>query len=416
MRRGGGHPFELPLPHEARTASCFEFTPTDQFTFHAFKRIIGVEKQEPVRLDMKLDERPDPEQLLRQAEAEEKHLRRGRLKVFLGYAGGVGKSFRMLDEGRRRRERGEDVIVGAVQANPPPEVEALLRRMEVTPLRKVAGTHVMDVDEILRRRPQVCLVDSLAYNNPPGNRNPRRWQDAEQLLEAGISVITTVNLQYIEEQQDKAEQITGKRATETVPQAFLNKADEIEVVDAPPEMALQRSSDAANSHQSTEIQERQLSELRELALLLAANVVDHQLEAYLHRQGIEQYWGTQERILVWITPQSDEAAIIASGKRNADRFQGELFVVYLSLPDLSPKEKAVLDANIAYARDAAAQVEGLDAEDHVDAIIRFARAHGVTQIFIKRKARVGLWDRILGSSMDRLIQVAEGIDVRVFPQ
>lgn len=246
--------------------------------------------------------RPDPDRLLRQVEAEEEHQRRGRLKVFLGYAGGVGKSFRMLDEGRRRRERGEDVVVGAVQPNPPPEVEALLRRMEVIPLRSVAGMPVMDVEAILRRLPQVCLVDSLAYNNPPGSPNPTRWQDAEQLLEAGISVIATVNLQYIEEQQERVERITGKRPPEAVPQSFLSTADEIEVVDAPPETALQRSSDAADSRESIENQERQLSGLREIALILAAEVVDHQLEAYLRRQGIEQLWGTQERILVWIPP------------------------------------------------------------------------------------------------------------------
>jgi two-component system sensor histidine kinase KdpD len=365
---------------------------------------------------MPTNHRPDPEDLLRQVEAEEEHQRRGRLKVFLGYAGGVGKSFRMLDEGRRRRERGEDVVVGAVQANPPPEVEALLRKMEVIPLRTVAGTPVMDVEKILRRHPQVCLVDSLAYDNPLGSRNPKRWRDAEQLLEDGISVIATVNLQYIEEQQDKVEHITGKRPTEAVPQSFLSTADEIEVVDAPSETALQRSGEAADSCESAETRERQFSELRGLALLLAAEVVDRQLEAYLRRQGIEQHWGTQERILVWVTPHSDEAAIIASGRRNADRFQGEIFVVYLGQPVLSPVEKAVLDKNLASAHDAGAQIAVLDAEDHVGAIMQFAQAHGVTQIFVKRNAQEGLWDRFLGSPVDRLIQAAEGIDVRVFPQ
>jgi two-component system sensor histidine kinase KdpD len=365
---------------------------------------------------MTQNRRPDPEQLLHQVEAEEKHQRRGRLKVFLGYAGGVGKSFRMLDEGRRRRERGEDVVVGAVQANPPPEVEALLRKMTVIPLRTAAGTPVMDVEAILRRRPQVCLVDSLAYDNPPGSPNSKRWQDAEQLLEAGISVIATVNLQYIEEQQDKVELVTGKRSTETVPQDFLSAADEIEVVDALPETALQRSGDLAEAGGSVESRERQLSELRELALLLAAEVVDHQLEAYLRRRGIEQYWGTRERILVWVTPHSDAAAIIASGRRNADRFQGELFVAYFSQPALSLAEKAALDKNLAYAHDVRARIEVLDAEDHVNAIIRFARSHGITQVFVKRNAQEGLWDRVLGSLIDRLILAAEGIDVRVFPK
>ena len=365
---------------------------------------------------MPLERRPDPEQLLRQVQAEEEHQRRGRLKVFLGYAGGVGKSFRMLDEGRRRRERGEDVVVGAVQSNPPPEVEALLRNMEVIPLRTVAGVPVMDVEAILLRHPQVCLVDSLAYNNPPGSPNPSRWQDVEVLLEAGISVIATVNLQYIEEQQEKVEGITGKRVMETVPQSFLSTAHEIEVVDAPPEMALQRSGRADEPGESSGSRQHQFSELRELALLLAAEVVDRQLESYLRRQGIEQLWSAQERILVWVSPHSNAAAMIASGKRNADRFHGELFVAYINQPDLPPAEKAALEQNLARAQEAEAQLAALDAEDQVDAVMHFARSRGITQVFVKRNAQESLWDRIAGGPIDRLIQAAEGMDVRVFPQ
>jgi two-component system, OmpR family, sensor histidine kinase KdpD len=361
------------------------------------------------------DQRRDPEKLLIQAEAEEAMQRRGRLKVFLGYAGGVGKSFRMLDEGRRRHERGEDVVVGAVQADSPPRVKDLLSKMEVIPLRIVAGTPVMDIEAILQRRPQVCLVDSLAYDNPPGSRNPRRWQDVGQLLEAGISVIATVNLQYIEEQQDRVERITGKRPVVSVPQAFLRAADEIEVVDAPPEMALARSEEAADSRDDPATRSRQLSELRELALLLTAEVVDRQLESYLRRQGIEQPWGTQERILVWITPQADAAEMVASGRRNAERFQGELFVSYVSQPDLPPPERAILDQNRRHAEQAGARIEALDAEDQVTAILEFARMHGITQIFVRRRAQGGLWERLLGSPIDSLVQKAEGIDIRVFP-
>ncbi|MBZ5516398.1 MAG: hypothetical protein LAN62_16425 [Acidobacteriia bacterium] len=368
---------------------------------------------------MDRERRPDPEQLLRQVQAEEEHRRRARLKVFLGYAGGVGKSFRMLDEGRRRRLRGEDVVVGAVQPNPPPEVAALLRTMEVIPCLRVAGVPVMDVEAILLRHPQVCLVDSLAYNNPPGSKNRRRWQDAEQLLDAGISVIATVNLQYIEEQQATIELITGKRVAETVPQSFLSTADEIEVVDAPPEMAVQRSSDAAELGGFERGGEHQLSALRELALLLAAEIVDGQLERYLRRRGIELLWGIHERILVWITPRLNAptaASMVASGKRNADRFHGELYVAYLDQPDLGPAEKVLLEEMVGYARNAGAHVAGLVGEDEVDPIMEFARAHGITQIFTGHTTREGLWERLLGSALDRLIGAAEGIDVRVFPQ
>ncbi len=235
------------------------------------------------------DSRPDPDQLLRQVQAEEQQQRTRRLKIFLGYAGGVGKSFRMLDEGRRRCERGEDVVVGAVQPDPSSEVEALLRCLEVIPFRFVGDVPAIDIEGILQRCPQVCLVDGLAYDNPPGSPNPKRWQDVDQLLAAGVSVVASVNLQYIEEQREKVERISGKQVTTTVPQSFLSSADEIEVDDAPPEVALERAGDAGPEG-AAEI-ERKLSELREIALLLAAEVVDRQLEAYSHRQGIEQPWG-----------------------------------------------------------------------------------------------------------------------------
>ena len=135
---------------------------------------------------MSTNRRPDPEQLLRRLQAEEEYSKRGRLKIFLGYAGGVGKSFRMLDEARRRRTRGEDVVVGAIQPKVSVEVEALLQKMQVIPLRTIGGVHTMDVEAILRRHPQVCVVDGLAYDNPPGSPHSKRWQDVEHLLSAEI--------------------------------------------------------------------------------------------------------------------------------------------------------------------------------------------------------------------------------------
>ena len=188
-----------------------------------------------------------PDQLLQQAQAEEAYERRGKLKVFLGYASGVGKSFRMLDEGRRRRERGEDVIVGATQLKTSPEVESLLGSLEVVPLKSVDDTMVMDLPEILKRHPSVCLVDGLAYDNPHGCTNPYRWQDVEELLEAGISVITSVNIQYIDELRERVERITGKKVTQTVPRQFLNSADEIAVVDAPSEKVIRASRNCATA-------------------------------------------------------------------------------------------------------------------------------------------------------------------------
>src|SRR5438477_5616080 len=161
--------------------------------------------------------RKTPEECLREAEAEEKAALRGHLKIFLGYASGVGKSFRMLDEARRRRERGQDVVIGGVQPRVPPEVAELMRNLEVIPLKTIGQATAVDVEALIRRRPTVCFIDGLAYDNPPGARNPTRWQDVQDLLNAGIKVVGSINIQYVGELREQIEAITGKHITETVP-------------------------------------------------------------------------------------------------------------------------------------------------------------------------------------------------------
>ncbi len=362
-----------------------------------------------------LDRRPDPDLLLKQIEAQDEQLQHERLKVFLGYASGVGKSFRMLDEGRRRRERGQDVVIGAMQRNLPAELEHLVQAIEVIPFKKIGNGEAMDVEAILKRRPQVCLVDGVAYTNPPGSKNPQRWQDVEDLLAAGIVVITSLNLQHIEERQEAVERITGKRAAETVPERFLYNANEIVIVDVPPELLLERAGQPGATGSSDADTPRRLSALREIALLLAAEVVDRQLEDYLLANGIEQHWGTQERILVYLTRGTNTHAMIASGRRNADRFHGELFAVYVRDDQLTAKEEEVLQAQLKDAEKVEAQTAVLDGYDRVETLMDFARTHRITQIFVSRPSRVHWWDRFLGGPLDRLIRAAEGMDVRVFP-
>jgi two-component system sensor histidine kinase KdpD len=261
------------------------------------------------------------------------------------------------------------------------------------------------------------VVDGLAYDNPPGSPHSKRWQDVEHLLSAGISVIATVNLQHIEERREEVERITGKHVTETVPESFLRNADEIEIVDAPPDFCLQSGASplAAGETGATTILPQQLSGLREIALLLAADVVDFQLEAYLARHGIEQLWGAHERILVCVSPYADAAEMIASGRRNAERFHGELFVAYNSRPDVTLEEKTLLERNLSHARAAGARIEALDGEDPAYTIMQFARAHGITQIFLANRMRNNWWDRVFGRPVEHLIRAAENIDVRVFP-
>jgi two-component system sensor histidine kinase KdpD len=358
--------------------------------------------------------RRTPEELLLQAQAEEARETRGRLKIFLGYASGVGKSFRMLDEGRRRAERGQDVVVGSIQLPASPDVETLLKRLEVIPLRSLGGVEVMDMPTILKRHPRVCLVDGLAWDNPPGSMNPSRWQDVRQLLDSDIAVIASINIQYISELQSQVEKITGKHVAQTVPQSFLYGADEIVVVDAPPEMCLDHSGHGIAGDQGKLA--RQLSELREIALLFAADVVDHQLESYLKQNGIAASFGTQERILVCITPRTSAKAMIDSGKRNADRFHGELIVAHVRQGQLDPEDRAALDRNLEMAHNAGADVEILEGDDPIEAILEFAHERGVTQVFVGHGLESKWWHRWTGGPVGRLIRGAQGIDVRVFPQ
>lgn len=344
---------------------------------------------------------------MEQVEAEESHLRHGKLKVFLGYASGVGKSFRMLDEGRRRKARGEDVVVAAIQPQAPDDVEELLKHFEVIPPGSVGGKPGMDVGAVRRRRPAVCLIDGLAYHNPPGSKNPERWQDVEEMLACGISVITTVNLQYIREKQAQVESIRGKKVRESVPESFIRRADEIEILDAPPEYCV--------SGTDAHLLQRQLSELREIALVLAAEVVDGQLEQYLRRQGIEQNFGTHERILVCVTPRSNASLMVSRAKHQTERFHGELFVAYVEQERMTARDREMLEQNLEAARQAQAHVEILYGEDPVAAILGFAGKQGITQIFVGHSLRRGWLQSLIPNPVDRLILEADGIDVRIFP-
>jgi two-component system, OmpR family, sensor histidine kinase KdpD len=358
------------------------------------------------------ERRPSPEQLLEQLETDEQYQATGKLKIFLGYASGVGKSFRMLDEGRRRRARGQDIIVGAIQPELSAELAQTISSLEIIPLKVIAGVQVMDIPTILKRSPKVCLVDGLAYDNPPGCVHAKRWQDVEQLLKAGISVITSVNLQHIEEKRERVAAITGKHVGETVPISFLQTADEIVVVDAPPDICMTSGEGKTSGRRLTQ---HQLSELREVALLLAADVVDKQLERYLERHNIPQSWGTQERILVLLSPRADAERMLGSGARNRDRFHGELYTVHLNRPEWSPSQRKRVEEGVELAKQKGAEIFELDGEDGVDTVLRFARQHGITQIYIGHKGRDSWWERAFGSDLDRLIRAAEGIDVRVFP-
>lgn len=341
--------------------------------------------------------RPNPEELLQRVEAEERYGSRGRLKVFLGYAPGVGKTMRMLDEGRRRKERGQDVVIGASQPELPQDALPLRGCLEEIPLLAMGDSYCMDVAAILTRRPAICLVDGLAFRNPPGSVRQERWQDVEDILIAGVSVITTINLHYICEKQDEVATIRGRRPEVSVPQQFLLQADDIEVVDAPET-------------------EGHFSELRQIALVFAAEVVDAQLCRYLRRNGLGVGAGAQERILVCITPRSNAELMITRGKRQAERFHGALYVAYVEQGMPTPSDEAQLRRNLDRARETGAEIVLLHGTDPVEAILQCARERGVTQIFVGHSQRSGWRARLVANPVERLLLAAEGIDIRIFPQ
>ncbi len=357
--------------------------------------------------------RPDPDELLRRITAQEAHERHGRLKVFLGYAPRVGKSLRMFDEGTRRKKRGQDVVVGAIQARGSAELSELIRELEIIPPRPVDGADTIDVDAVLRRAPEVCLVDELARSNPPGSRYAHRWQEVEELRRHGVNMIVALNLQHIAEQQDAVERITHRRSASSVPQSFIQSADEIVIVDVPAE-------DLSGRELTGSLSAAQLSELRELALLLVAQSVEEQLQRYMDAHGIRQSWGTQERILVCITPRSKARGMLESGARAAQRFHGQLLAVSVKSGDLRRGADEAVEESLELARKLGAEVhvigggESGSAKDPVGEIIRFAREQRVTQLFIGHSQQ-SKWKFWVRNPVDRLIREAEGMDVRIFP-
>jgi two-component system sensor histidine kinase KdpD len=322
----------------------------------------------------------------------------------------------MLDEARRRFERGEDVVVGAVQGEQSADIKALLQKLEQIPSIGGDEGQGADLDAILRRAPQVCVMDPLAVLNPPGSRYAHPWQDVQELLRNGISVLSSVNLLFVEEYREKVRIITGKDTSETIPKSFLLAADEIVIVDVPTDLCLWRQGKELTPTGISNLQERQLSDLRELALLLTAEVVDAQLESYVHEHGIEPVFGAHERFLICMTAHSDALTMIERGESNRTRFQGELYAVHVRESGQSDRERATVRSYLDVATKAGAITEVLESDDPISAIIKFARDKRITQIFIGHSTHQTWRKRIFGDPVRRLIREADGIDVRVFPR
>src|SRR5512136_948668 len=289
------------------------------------------------------ERRPDPDQLLHRVREEEERKREGQLKIFFGAAPGVGKTYAMLEAARQKRAEGVEIVVGLVETHGRKETEALLEGLEVLPRRAVEyrGTRLkeFDLDAALLRKPTVMLVDELAHTNAPGSRHKKRWQDTYELLGAGITVYTTMNVQHLESLNDVVSQITGINVRETVPDFLLDRADEIELVDLPPEDLLQRLAEGkvyvaelAAQARKNFFRKGNLLALRELALRRTADRVDEQMQDYREVKGVKEVWPAAEKLLVCVGPNPRSIRLIRATKRMAAGLRAEWIAVYVEAP------------------------------------------------------------------------------------
>lgn len=350
---------------------------------------------------------------------------RGRLRIYLGAAPGVGKTFAMLDEGRRRAGRGTDVVVGLVETHGRANTAAQLEGLEVVPRRVVEyrGTTLeeLDVAAVLARRPEVVLVDELAHTNAPGSVHAKRWQDIDDLLAAGIDVISTVNVQHLESINDVVERITGVRQQETVPDAWVRAADQIQLVDMTPE-ALRRRMAHGNVYPAERIDAAlanyfrpgNLGALRELALLWVADRVEDELQSYLEAHGIEATWETRERVLVALTGAPNSEAVIRRAGRLARRLQGELIGVHISRSDgLAEGRGPELGRHRQLLEELGGQYREVVGDDVAETLVAVARAERITQVVIGASRRSRTQELTRGSVVNRLLRLARDLDVHV---
>ncbi|MCF4167721.1 sensor histidine kinase KdpD [Zavarzinia compransoris] len=371
------------------------------------------------------DARPAPEALLAEAAAE----RRGKLKVFLGAAPGVGKTYAMLEAGHARRRDGVDVVVGVVETHGRRETQAQLADLEVVPRRRVdyrgRVMEEMDLDAVLARRPQLVLVDELAHTNVHGSRHPKRYQDVRELIAAGIDVYTTVNIQHLESLNDVIAQITRIRVRETLPDNVLEAADQIELIDLTPEDLLKRLregkvylGDQASRAVRHFFSPGNLTALRELALRQAAARVDDQMVHYMRAHAISGPWPVGERLLVCVGPGPSSARLVRTAARIAERLHARWFAVHVETPGSEHPNDAARDRladTLRLAEQLGADALSIPGADVAETLIAAAAERNVTRIVIGRSRR-GRWRALWsGSPVQRLLRLAGPIEILVLP-
>ena len=373
------------------------------------------------------EHRRDPDALLARVKEEEARARRGKLKVFFGAAAGVGKTYAMLEAAREQRADGVDVVVGYVETHGRAETEALIEGLEVLPRRALehrgAALPEFDLDAALHRRPAVILVDELAHTNAPGSRHAKRWQDVVELLDAGIDVYTTVNVQHIESLNDVVAKVTGVVMRETVPDSVFERADEVELIDLPPDDLLQRLRDgkvymAAQAPEAVEhfFRKGNLIALRELALRRTAARVDAQMRVYRREHAIDKVWPTAERILVCVGPGPWSTRLVRAAKRMADDLGAEWIAAYVETPSqlrLPQEARDGVIQTLRLAEQLGAQTIRLSGQTMSEALLVYAHERNVTKLVVGKPSRAR-WQRALfGSIVDALVQGSGDIDIYV---
>ncbi len=369
------------------------------------------------------ERRPSPEALLARAAREE----RRRLKVFVGAAPGVGKTYAMLQAAREQLRQGVEVVVGVVETHGRPETQALLDGLEVIPRYRLEyrgqALQEMDLDAILARRPTLVVVDELAHTNAPGSRHPKRFQDVEELLDAGIDVFTTVNIQHLESLNDVVAQITGVRVRETIPDRILDRADEIKLIDLSPEELIQRLQEGkvyvpgqAERAIRNYFRPSNLTALRELALRETAEHVDEQMQAYLRTQAGEGHWAVSERIMVAVSGGPLAERLVRAGRRVAERRGAPWLAVFVEPPRFQHRTEAERE-RVMRALRLAEQLGGeavvIPGPHVADELARYARERNVSELIVGDPPRSGWRARWRPSVVTRLIERRGPVDVRV---
>ena len=358
--------------------------------------------------------------------SEEK--KRGRFKVFLGYAPGVGKTFSMLSEGIRRRSRDEDVVIGIVETHGRSGTAELASKLENVPLREIdyKGTPFveMDVDAILARLPQVVLIDELAHTNIEGSRFPKRYEDVLLLLENKIDVLSTINIQHVESLAPRVQALTGISVREQVPDWVLDRADEIVISDLTPEALVTRM--RRGDIYPMERVERSLSNffrrgnliaLREMALQRIARAVDRTLEDYVARKRLGAHWSVAEKIAVCVSSNSQARDLVARGARLAEALSAELYVLHVvSDRDSEPARKQTLESTMQFAKNLGANIVTLDGSDTARVTAAYVREHRITQALVGRSALHGMRKYLYYLAIQKFMSEAPHVDLHIVTQ